>query len=550
MEISQDRSEELCKQAHDAFKRKENLDNFWQTTAELHYPERADFETKKTLGEDFCSGLYASDPIIFRRDFGNFIGAVLRPKGREWFKPRARRKVINDRANVQTWLVQKGEDTRSLLYDTRSQFIRSMREADHDWVAFGNSVQTVEEYRTRNGFLWRTWHLRDCAWLENYDGEVDTMFRKFEIPIRVLPERARTRGWNISPKATERLRRQPDSKIEVLHIVMPYEQFVLGTSKDVRVHDWVSIYLDRSHKHTMSIKQVPWFPYVVSRWFTISGSPYAFSPCVVASTPDARVLQTMTWTIMEAGEKAVEPPLIGTHEAIIGAVDIRAGHVTWADRNYDEKEGAALRALELGKHPELGEALRQGMRGTLMEAWYLNKLFLPPPAQQPMTAQESAQRHEEFLRASTPIIEPAEEERNGKPLDLVMSMAMELGYWGDLNEMPEELKGENVDLTYDNPIEDARRQSKTLAFGQVVQLNEAGKTLDPTLAAHLDANKAFRDAIAGVAPPDWLVSEDEAAERAAELGQGVDEQAGLDQAGQLAAIAAEASKAMPQPEAA
>jgi hypothetical protein len=33
---------------------------------------------------------------------------------------------------------------------------------------------------------------------------------------------------------------------------------------------------------------------------------------------------------------AVEPPLIATHQAIMGGIDISSGGITWVDRNYDD----------------------------------------------------------------------------------------------------------------------------------------------------------------------------------------------------------------------
>lgn len=531
-----------------AFTRRGNLISFWQQTAELFYPERADFDTKKTLGEDFASSLYAGDQVLFRRDFGNWVNTVLRPKGRLWAKPRARLNKLNKITAVAAYFDDKAEDLRNLLYDVKSQYMTAARTADHDWVTFGNSVESVEERSTRDGFIWRNWHLRDCAWEDNEDGETHIMYRRFKMSIRNLMAKQRT-GWRLSKRVIDKYAKTPDELVSCLHIAMPVEHYYDPTDvkqqRSVRF-EWVSVYLDEDNKFMMSEKQVRWFPYTVSRWFRVAGSPYAFSPCVTTCLPDARTIQAMTWSILEAGEKAVEPPIVATHEAVLGGVDLRAGHVTWIDRNYDEKSGVAIRALDLGKHPELGDALRQGVRGTMMEAWYLNRLFLPQFNHQ-MTAEETARRHEEFLRASQPIIDPAEEQRIGIPIDVQMQMAMDLGYWGPMDEMPREIRGRDIDVTYDNPIEDARKQSKTMAFGQVAALSAQAREVDPTLPAHVDWTKAYRDAVAGIAPPDWLHSEDKAKEITAEAEKDVETQGAIEEAGAIAEVAATVEKARPKP---
>ena len=533
---------DILGQADAAFKRKSDLDAFWQATAELHFPERADFTRTMAVGEDMLAKVYTAEPILFRRDFANFIGATMRPKGREWFKLRAREEAVNEVGAVQRYLERRGRMTRNLLYDPKSQFARAVWLADHDWATFGNSVTSVEERRNRKGLRFRTWHLRDCAWRENYDGEVDTLFRRFKIKVRNLVARARISGWKISDKVREKLDKEPDVDVNMYHITMPAIDYNPG--KKFRM-DWVSVYIDADHKFLCSEKAVPEFNYQVSRWFTIDGSPYAFSPCVLASMPDAATIQSMTWAILEAGEKAVEPPLVATQEAILGGVSIRAGDITWVDRAYDERNGEAIRALELGQMPQVGEQIRQGIISNMNAAWYLNKLFLPQGGPQ-RTAEEVIRWNEEFLRVSQPIMDPAEAERNGLLLDIVISMALRLGFWGDLQDMPKELRGRDVDVTYDNPIEDARKLSKTQAYRALSELVAIGSQMDPPSTKQIDHKTAFREAVSGIAPPNWLLDENdsETAIADAQENQKVDN-AALD-VGAIAKIAKDAGMNKPE----
>lgn len=534
--------QEICRQAAAAFKRKGSLDTFWQTSADMFYTERADFTVTKDFGESFASTLYSSEPTIFRRDFGNFIGAATRPDGREWFKMRARDSRTNELATVRKYLEPRDQVIRNLLYDQRSNFNESMVQNDHDWSTFGNSVTTVEERKDNSGFHFRTWHLKDCAWRENYDGVIDTMFRKVRQSVRNLCSRQKSAGWQIAPEVLKKLEKNSEDMVNCLHVLMPIYDYDFERKK-VKF-DWISAYIDEDHKFEMSCKEVPEFNYVVSRWFTVAESPYAFSPCVVCSLPDARTLQTMTWSILEAGEKAVEPPLIAMNEAILGGVDIRAGAVTWADQRYDERTGEVLRRLDLGGAPEFGEALRQGIVKNMMEAWHLNKLFMPQDGVE-RTAQESAYIQGEFLRSSQPIISPANTQKSGKLLDLVITMAIRLGKFGKVEDIPKELQDTDIDVTYDNPIEDAKRQAKTQGYRQALEINEAVQKMGDTKSlAQFDGPAAYRDAILGIGPPNWLLDEN-ASETAIEE---VDQAETIDGAATQAAALAEANaKAMPKP---
>jgi hypothetical protein len=53
----------------------------------------------------------------------------------------------------------------------------------------------------------------------------------------------------------------------------------------------------------------------------------------------------MTLTLLEAGEKITNPPMIATQEAVRSDIDIAPGGVTWVDIEYDERLGSALRPI-------------------------------------------------------------------------------------------------------------------------------------------------------------------------------------------------------------
>ena len=89
-----ERATRLCAMAASAFSARQALNSFWQEVAELHFPEHADFTASKNA-DGFASNLYDSTPALYRRDFGNYLGSVLRPKGREWFRGRDRDDEIN-----------------------------------------------------------------------------------------------------------------------------------------------------------------------------------------------------------------------------------------------------------------------------------------------------------------------------------------------------------------------------------------------------------------------------------------------------------------------
>src|SRR5262249_1573305 len=111
-----------------------------------------------------------------------------------------------------------------------------------------------------------------------------------------------------------------------MHMVVAADMY------DMKVNTpFTSIYYDVDHDTVL--EEVPSFDlfYSIERWQTVSGSQYAFSPATVAALPEARLLQAMTWTLLEAGEKATNPPLIANQNIFRSDVAMYAGGLTWVD---------------------------------------------------------------------------------------------------------------------------------------------------------------------------------------------------------------------------
>lgn len=505
---------ELCTLSAQMFADRKNLLQFWQECAELYYPERADFTTDRSLGT-VQSDLMESSPPLFRRDFSNFLGSILRPKGRKWWKyvPDDEKLVSSNLAR--RWLDTAENQTWSIIRNPRARFIKTMVEADNDYVTFGNSVTSLRERNDRLGLIYQAWHLRDCAWSENADLDIDTMHRKFKEQARNVVNR---RDWDVHQRIKDAVtvHKTPFQKLNFVQIDMPADQQDIIPKRKLHGMPCVCFIIDIENLWLMYSKPIAEFPYMVSRWHGISGSPYAYSPCAIVGKPDAQTMQDMTRVILEAGEKAVNPPMVAQHQAVLGGVNIYAGGVTWADKNYDERQGEALRALQLGGEPKLGMLMRADVREILSAAWFLNKLFLPQQGE--MTAEEIDKRNQEFLRVSQPIVEPAEPERNGVTLDLTMRMALRLGFFGALKDMPQELRGQDIGFEYDNPIADVRKALATAQFRAVIGLATEATPFESSIPKLLNTRDGFRAAAEGTgAPADWLKSEDEMEEIDAEI---------------------------------
>jgi hypothetical protein len=261
-----------------------------------------------------------------------------------------------------------------------------------------------------------------------------------------------------------------------------------------------SIYYDCSHQKVLEATPTWNIEYAIPRWKRVSGSQYAYSPATVIALPDARLIQAMTLTLLEAGEKAVNPPIIATQDAVRSDVALYAGGMTWIDYEYDEKTGEALRPMPLKTDGiPLGVDMQRDARALIMQAFFLNKINLPrPETAKEMTAYEIGQRIQEYIRGALPIFAPMEAEYNGAICELTWDLLFRNGAFGSPFDMPRSLRGAEIQFRFESPLHDLIEQAKGQKWLEAKAIIADAITLDPSAAALLDAKIALRDVLQGI----------------------------------------------------
>ena len=532
------RAKQLLENGDSLFSKRLGLLSFWQDVAENFYPERASFTAGKTIGEDFAANLNSSYPLIVRRELGNSFSAMLRRQDQEWFHVSIDREDRIDHAG-KAWLERATKIQRRAMYDRASMFVRATKEGDHDFASFGQCVLTKDINYAKTALLYRCWHPRDVAWCESADGSIAEVHHKLRPSILWLKKEFGEKWLHANVK--KYIDKAPYTEINCRRIVMTGEDY------DGRRSPFVSLYIDTDNSHVIDERNVFSQVYIIPRWQTVSGSQYAYSPAVVAGLPDARLLQAMTLTLLEAGEMVVRPPLIATKEAIYGGIKYFSGGVTQVDAAYDERLGEVLRPVtQDSRGLPFGMDISREKMEMLSQAFYLNKLSALPPKE--MTAYEASEWIKEYIRNALPLFEPMEQEYNGALCEATFVDLMRLGAFGPVRDIPRSIMGAEVRFTFESPLHDAIERQKGQKFIQAKGLVLEAADLDPASIATLDARKALRDALGGIRiDQEWLRSEEAVEAHAKELTQqqAVQKQAALvQQAAQTGKDIGEAEQAM------
>lgn len=490
---------------------------------------------------EFASHLMTGIPVMASRDLANAISAMLRPPGQIWFHPRTQTEAINKDNTARRWLDYAGNLMRGAMYTHRSGWARASKEADRDYVTIGNALINVRPNREFNGLLFRTIHMRDVAWAENDAGFIDTFHVKFKISnrnlIRMFPK-------TVDEKVKKAEEKDPHGLVNCRHVVMPAAEYDSsmaqleaapgGETRRVGAKlPFISLWVDCDHETMLEEIGQRQTTYIPPRWSTVPGFGYGYSPPTVVNIADARMLQQITLTLLEAGQKAVDPPMqAASGEVIQGGVNLFAGGITWIDPEYDERSGPALKTL-MGTNPNLGWGVDREKRVAeiIAEGHYLNQIKFPDTTHS-RTAYETQKLWEEYIRTTTPFFEPIASEYNGPVCDQVFEMMLNLNAFGPAQDIPQILRGQEVRFEFESPLTLAQTRANVQAFTTVGQITQLAVQLDPTVVHDLDVDESYRDALDGSgAPATWIVPK----EKADQMKQAARQQAAQQQALQQAA---------------
>lgn len=517
---------QLKELADNLFSKRQVLDMLNQEIAEHFYVERADFTVRRTLGDNWADHLSTSFPLLTRRDLGDQIGVMLRPTQKSWFHMMPVDTTIEDNAS-QRWLEWAEGVQRRAMYDRKAMFTRATKEADHDFAAFGQCVISVQLNRFRDALLYQTWHLKDVVWREDQDGEIDFVARKWRVSLvdlRALFPRA-----DLDRKLLTRMAKEPFAEVMVMHIVCKAELW----DGDARGRPRVSLVYDCENEKVIEEAAIWHRIYVIPRWQTVSGSQYSYSPATIAALPEARLLQAMTLTLLEAGEKAANPPLIATKDAVKSDMQLFPGGVTWVDLDYDERLGAALRALQIDtKGLPLNLEMVQDSRAVLQQCFFVNKLRAFNPTTDPqMTAFQAGQIVQEYIRGALPLFEPMEMNYNGALCEETFDVLWRNGAFGSPVDLPDPLRNADVEFRFESPLHDAIDQQKGIKFLEFKQIVAEAVALDPAVQHIPEASTILRDVANGIrVPAKWMRTEMQVEEAQAAAAQVQAEQQQLAQA--------------------
>lgn len=448
--------EKIIKRWEKLASEKSKWHSLWDDLARVMLPRRLGFAQTTVEGERRTEDIFDSTPMQAARGLANAIGGIVRPQGIPEIKMRAEDDAINNMEEAKAWLFDSEERLKAAFNNPKARFRQASGEVDQDLVVFGTADMFVGESVRRNNLLFQSEHLKDVTLMFNEEGSPEGRFRKRKMPVYHLVDRF---GENkLSDKVREKIEKEPDCKIDILHVVIPRKNAKQNPlfAKDLPIAD---LWIELDTKHKILEGGYHEFPFIIPRWDTSSGEDYGRSPGMIA-LPDADTLQAMGETILIAGQRAADPPLAVPNDGAFDAINTFPGGLAY----YDVETAAQIRGnpffpIESGMNLPISRDMQSDTRQQIWAAFFRNILNLPVDGPE-MTATEVIQRKEEFIREIGPVFGRLETEYTAPMVERAF-MVMLRG--GGFAPIPEVLQGANIKFEYDSPVLRVRKQVEATA---------------------------------------------------------------------------------------
>ena len=456
---------------------RQNHESHWEEVAQHLLPHRS-FTSTPTPGTKRREFIFNTMPVAACEQLAAGLHGMLTGPSVRWFALRPLPDAAPSKA-AKVWFDQATDVMYATFQSSRAGFATALHENYTELAAFGNCVHWIAD-RRRAGLTFRAVPIQQSYWAENADGRIDTLYRCFPLPARMVLQ---TWPDTCPPEIARQAEARPDAPVDIIHAVEPSR----------RAGTWDGCYVTRGQ--WLEAESYREFPYACARWSREPGDIYGVGPGMNA-LPDIKMLNMMERTDLRLRARYADPPRFLPHDGFLSEPNFNPGAFNYYDSATWRSENRVF--TDQPGRPDLIERKIEQVQDRLAYTFYTAWLRLP---QQPnMTATEVLQRRDEYLRLLGPFVTRLTDELLNPIIERTFAILLRNFRFPP---PPPEVRGWTVE--YMGPLAQAQRAQQAET---VMRVLAAGQTLlqaDPAVLQNLDANEAFRFVADRVGAPAALV---------------------------------------------
>lgn len=440
------------------------------------------------------------------------IAGLTIPRNQRWHGVEFDDPELMKLATVKRWCQHATDRLFTARYAPNAGFEVQATEDIRQEGKYGTAAMWIGE-QLGVGLFYKTIHLSEIFIDENYYGRVDRVHRVYCCSIA---QAARQFGeQNLSDKSQAALRdpKKRNDEIEILHVVRPndkYEPGFLGAKgKPIE-----SLYIEKGEKHLVRRAGFRSMPLLVSRHVTGPRDVYGRSPAMKALAT-IKGLNAMARTILDAGNRVVDPPLLFNDDNDITKIVTKPGGATPGGVN--DQGQPLVHPLYTGAQLPIGMELQNNDREQVKRI-FLEELFLllSNPSDRMTATQVIEQLKKEGVLVA-PFAGRRETEKLGPQIERELEIMMNAKA---IDQVPPEVleAGAKPKVRMTNPLSRMARAEEVSGFTRTVEIAvQAASAGAPEALEVINFEEGIRDTadVLG-ARPTHIFSPDEVAQRRAD----------------------------------
>lgn len=445
-----------------ASNRRSLFEQHWDDLARVLLPRRQGFASTTIDGDQRVEDVYDGTPMQAARSLANTVGAMIRPEGQDLTTVRAEDDSLNQIGAVQEWLGRTTEVLNDSIRDPKARYRQATGEVDLDLVVLGTGILYVGLGEAQNHLLYQSVHLKDGYPTFSDEGLPVGIYRTKKMFL--WQAEAMFGKENLSKELRERIdnKRGMDDKIDFLYSVSKRKGVEVENPVLSKNFPYEELWMETQSKHIVREKGFLEFPFVIPRWDTSSGEDYGRSPGMIA-LPDSNTLQAMGETILVAGQRLADPPIMAPNDGAFQEVNTFPGGMSYYDvETASQVGGNPFFPMISGANLPVTRDMQTDIRNQVAAAFFKNILTLPQNGPQ-MTATEIIQRKDEFIREVGPVFGRFETDYNEPVAERSFKLLMRENAFP---EVPDELAGQNIKFVFDLPVNKIKKQVQSAAATQ------------------------------------------------------------------------------------
>lgn len=522
-----DDAETLLKHESELTTSRSNFDSWWQDICYRVLPAEAQFTTVGAEGEKRTERLFDSSAAKANRKHAAILEDLATPRTQRWHgiaaeddslsEDQATDEYFDEATNV---LFAMRDNPRSMFYASRSKnYLLS--------GAVGNTALFIDEV-VGDGARYIARHMRGIKWAEDQFGHIDTVYDRFPMQGRNALKRFK---GQLSEKLVKEMTESPFKTFDFVHCTKPNDEVISGR-RDYRGMPWASFYISCDDKSIVSRGGFWEWPWAISRYNVAVGEVYGRSPAMEC-WPAIMTLQEQKKTILRAGQKEVDPPILCTEEGVLGQFSLRAGAINYGAVNDQGQQLAT--AFKTGANIPLGLELMQLEKADVDDA-FLSALWNMIVNENVETAAQVFELARMRAINLAPLMGRMHAEDLGPMIHRELGIAARSGL---LPQLPERLArmGGNYKPVYTSPLARAMRAQDGLAIVRTLEVLPAAIAVDKRAANAIKITESVRELAEINGMPSKLVRSLEEIER---IGEQQDQ---AERASEIASVAPDMSQA-------